>query len=472
MEKRRDLCFACTQSQKSLNVCVWDVQNGVALRTFSCDGGHSGSQLSSNAAALCLLKEGHLLCAPKNLPYIYVWNLTKEHTILKIACAGLVRSLSCSPDGVYCAGAIGEKLYIWHVCTGNLLAVVCQHYQAVNVVKFTDDGVHFISGGDDSRVIVWRLSNVLSEAYASSEQTLLQAPPTGPTSSLTRHIWSDHSLPVTDLHSGRGGLNSKVVTVSLDQTCKVYEVTSGVLLCSILLDFGLTAVTMDQADGLIFVGAANGSIYQVDLPYRLLRKEEDADNFTCYKGHSKAISGLALATWSNHLVSTSNLEDKARVWDITSGQTLREVKHRGPVLKMLVSGGLMPSFSGGSKGGAKRSSACPTAPSNHSLAMVVKPFKKQLHYARLTPEDGNGAKSAVSIPIQLRGIDPLCDLAELQYMEPAHSVPSTVITSDVTEKDLLLQTARKQIEELKDVHRRTYTFVMDKIMQSDIIHTQ
>ena len=77
MEKRRDLCFACTQSQKSLNVCVWDVQNGVALRTFSCDGGHSGSQLSSNAAALCLLKEGHLLCAPKNLPYIYVWNLTK-----------------------------------------------------------------------------------------------------------------------------------------------------------------------------------------------------------------------------------------------------------------------------------------------------------------------------------------------------------------------------------------------------------
>ena len=77
MEKRRDLCFACTQSQKSLNVCVWDVQNGAVLRTFSCDGGHSGSQLSCNAAALCLLKEGHLLCAPKNLPYIYVWNLTK-----------------------------------------------------------------------------------------------------------------------------------------------------------------------------------------------------------------------------------------------------------------------------------------------------------------------------------------------------------------------------------------------------------
>ena len=25
--------------------------------------------------------------------------------MLKIACAGLVRSLACSPDGVFCAGA-------------------------------------------------------------------------------------------------------------------------------------------------------------------------------------------------------------------------------------------------------------------------------------------------------------------------------------------------------------------------------
>ena len=33
--------------------------------------------------------------------------------MLKIACPGLIRALSCSPNGVYCAGAISEKIFIW-----------------------------------------------------------------------------------------------------------------------------------------------------------------------------------------------------------------------------------------------------------------------------------------------------------------------------------------------------------------------
>ena len=43
------------------------------------------------------------------------------------------------------------------VSSGHLLAVVSQHYQPVAVLRFTDDGTHFISGGSDARVIVWRL---------------------------------------------------------------------------------------------------------------------------------------------------------------------------------------------------------------------------------------------------------------------------------------------------------------------------
>ena len=35
------------------------------------------------------------------------------------------------------------------------------------------------------------------------------------------HTWSDHALPVTDIHCGCGGMRAHVVTSSLDQTCKV-----------------------------------------------------------------------------------------------------------------------------------------------------------------------------------------------------------------------------------------------------------
>ena len=38
------------------------------------------------------------------------------------------------------------------------MAVVGRHYQNVNVIKFTDNGSHFVSGGEDNLVIVWSLA--------------------------------------------------------------------------------------------------------------------------------------------------------------------------------------------------------------------------------------------------------------------------------------------------------------------------
>ena len=38
-----------------------------------------------------------------------------------------------------------------------------------------------------------------------------------------RHVLSDHSLAVTDLCVGRGGINSRILSASMDHTCKVGE---------------------------------------------------------------------------------------------------------------------------------------------------------------------------------------------------------------------------------------------------------
>lgn len=34
---------------------------------------------------------------------------------MKIACPGVVRALATTPNGVYCAAAIAEKIHIWEV---------------------------------------------------------------------------------------------------------------------------------------------------------------------------------------------------------------------------------------------------------------------------------------------------------------------------------------------------------------------
>lgn len=98
-------------------------------------------------------------------------------------------------------------------------------------------------------------------------------------------LWSDHALPVTGICCGAGeGIQARVATASLDQTCKVshiivyhvcflhgvegiqlYEMASGRLLCSLLFGFSLTAVTMDTTEQWLFVGGATGRIAQVNL---------------------------------------------------------------------------------------------------------------------------------------------------------------------------------------------------------------
>ena len=39
-----------------------------------------------------------------------------------------------------------------------MMAVLARHYQTVNTLRFTDDGSHFISAGEDNLVLVWSLA--------------------------------------------------------------------------------------------------------------------------------------------------------------------------------------------------------------------------------------------------------------------------------------------------------------------------
>ena len=51
------------------------------------------------------------------------------------------------------------------VCSGHLLAIARQHYQRVNVLKYTDDGTYLLSGGADARVLVWKFNRLVKPSY-------------------------------------------------------------------------------------------------------------------------------------------------------------------------------------------------------------------------------------------------------------------------------------------------------------------
>ncbi|KAK7803899.1 hypothetical protein U0070_020116 [Myodes glareolus] len=149
-----------------------------------------------------------------------------------------------------------------------------------------------------------------------------------------RHVWSQHTLPITDLHCGFGGPMARVATASLDQTVKLWAISSGDLLLSVLFDVGITSVTMDLAEHHVFCGGSDGSIFQVDLCSWPGQREHsfrpEQNTGKVFRGHRNQVTCLSVSTDGSVLLSGSH-DESVRLWDVKSKQSMRTVTLKGPV---------------------------------------------------------------------------------------------------------------------------------------------
>nr|XP_008123075.1 PREDICTED: WD repeat-containing protein 18 [Anolis carolinensis] len=292
---------------------AWEVGSGASVAGYR--GGCCG------ARGLALLGGERLLGAQLGKPYVAVWELQRKDQLQqKIICPGLVSCLTAAPNGLYVLAGISESLYLWEVCSGNLLVILNRHYQDLSCLAFTDDSSHFVSGAKDCLAIVWSLCNVLQVDPGQSPEP--------------RHVWSQHTLPVTDLCCGIGGPMSRVATASLDQTAKLWEISSGDLLLSVVFDVSLMSVTLDLAEYHMFCGGIDGSVFQVDLCSWPVSRERgfhsERESGKIFKGHKNQVTCLSVSTDGSLLLSGSH-DETARLWDVQSKQCLRTVNYKGPV---------------------------------------------------------------------------------------------------------------------------------------------
>ncbi|XP_071792637.1 WD repeat-containing protein 18-like [Asterias amurensis] len=301
------------------NLCVWDFQTGTAIKSFK--GG------SSAPRSVCLLDGYFLISAAVGKPIIHVWAAQKkEQQQQRIVCPGVVSCLVASSNNTLCVAGIAEKIHIWQTCTGDLLAVLSRHYQKVTCLCFTDDGSHLISGGEDNLVMVWFVASVLQQGQNSKPCEPL-------------HVWSKHALPITDVKCGTGGSMSRVVSASHDQTCKLWDLASGQLLCNFVFDAPVCSVTMDTAEYHLFAGCSDGNIYQVNLYASSEQRERhiqgaassaDKKDSLIFHGHSKPVTCLSVSMDGTVLASGSQ-DQTACIWHIHSRQRVRTINHKGAV---------------------------------------------------------------------------------------------------------------------------------------------
>lgn len=256
-------------------------------------------------------------------PLLHLWPVNSSDTIqnVKFVLPAKANSLAVSPDGCFLVAGIQENIYIWQIATGRMLTMLTKHYQPINCIKFTDDGSHFVSGGQDGQVIVWSLSSAVGNSYQTEAIEPL-------------HSFSDHALPVTDMWIGSGGMRALLVTSSTDRTCKIYDIGSGSMLLSLVFQEMLTAVTLDRVEIGLFVGTNLGNIYHHRLQPASRTREyhiTDGDKVNNkFAGHTKAITCLAVSLDEQTLMSGSE-DQNVMTWNIQSRSLLKTLPHKGAI---------------------------------------------------------------------------------------------------------------------------------------------
>lgn len=150
------------------------------------------------------------------------------------------------------AGSKSGKLYLWEISSGNLLCVKEAHYQEVAVIKFSRCGTFVCTGGLDSRVMVWRVADLIGPDLAAAK----------PYMSIV-----DHSLAVADLHLSDSPLLSdlRLYTASKDATLRVYDLATKSLLTTFVFSNPVECITRDPAGRALYAGLSDGSIRQVQM---------------------------------------------------------------------------------------------------------------------------------------------------------------------------------------------------------------
>ncbi|PVD23774.1 hypothetical protein C0Q70_17048 [Pomacea canaliculata] len=309
-------------SEQSWSACAWDILTGSSIRTFK--------GVTVGRRGLCVQANHTIIGASATKPFLQLWGLTKrEDNQQKIVCPGKVTSLAVSFDGLYCVASIAEKLYVWEMNTGGLLAVLVGHYLTVTVIRFTDDGNYFVTGSDDGIVSAWSLADVISTTVSSA---------TGPK---PWHKWSAHPLAIKDIHVGCGGALARVISCSIDQTCKMWDINSGELMQTFVHEDEVHSVTMDKLELRLFAGLKNGDICSTPLYAQQWQKEHhpssantDSDQMVL-KGHMDVVTCLSVSFDGSLLVSGS-ADNTVKVWNIFSGRLNYTLDHKGQVTNILL----------------------------------------------------------------------------------------------------------------------------------------
>ncbi|CAG8574537.1 11662_t:CDS:10 [Paraglomus brasilianum] len=430
---------------------VWDFRAGTVVLSLRQNN-------SSKHAVDLVPYSGHagrvglVMCAQSDRAIINVYSWQKEQVHMKILCPEKLTSLEISNRGAYCAGGTENgKIYLWELFSGRLCAVFDAHYKKVNVLRFTSDDTVLISGSEDAGVNVWLMASLVDELTDDVPSPY--------------YAWSEHSLPITDIVCGIGSfLTARVLTSSVDHTCKLWNLSSGTLLTTFVFPTIITCLAMDPAERMFFAGGGDNTIYQVNL-YRKGEERDIGDGGLVFRGHNAPLSTLSLSFDSSLLVSGSE-DGCVNIWDTSSRQLVKRLaQHKGPITNVQTF--LKPPD-------LFKLSPYPT----NTVIQPIQPFKKTKNIAQ-KDDDDYGAIVVIDGADDYDKILDECHGRAVKSREHLNLVQVENITTQLQMSDTTaaleskvneLQSELSRIhghyQRVKSLHNEMYQNLVDEFMQS------
>lgn len=279
---------------------VYDCSTGTNIH------GYRGTSLTPGTLSFVGSCE-YMMSGQKDKPLLQAWGINQHDPMhIRLSVPGPITAMDVSKvNPKYCIIGIGEKIYIYKLLSGRLIGVTCRHYQPVTCLKFTHCGNYFISGGEDGFVYMWSMAHLID---ALNKQESMQVQPFA--------VLGQHADKVTAISLTAGGQHTFVMSASLDQTVRIYDLSNAQLLYTLVTPVPVTSLICNVLGSQVFLGSSDGIVRIVNL----LPHPTPGDIQVTHEGslcHNKGVRFMEVTSLGNVLV-TAGEDGEVKVWTITS----------------------------------------------------------------------------------------------------------------------------------------------------------
>jgi pre-rRNA-processing protein IPI3 len=146
-EQHIEVCLGTSSNGTSL---IWDIKTGDIISNFYKNKTNSNSTCVSNF---------HIFSTQNDKPAVNIYSMRKEQPLYQCSLSENLTCIQNSPDGNYIfAGSENGLVYVWKICTGQLIKIFSAHLKAITALCLTQDSSILVSGGSDTLIHVWSVA--------------------------------------------------------------------------------------------------------------------------------------------------------------------------------------------------------------------------------------------------------------------------------------------------------------------------